>query len=101
MNKSGIDFASVNESETKNFNWKFDPIAPNDTIIIFTADVVNIYTTGKLVIDYWDKVGNKGTYIYNFNPVKLQLPTDLDFNSVNWTDSVCIDFVIKNMGEDF
>jgi len=100
LNKSGIDFASVNESETKNFNWKFDPIAPNDTIIIFTADVVNIYTTGKLVIDYWDKVGNKGTYIYNFNPVKLQLPTDLDFNSVNWTDSVCIDFVIKNLGED-
>ena len=100
LNKSGIDFASVNESETKNFNWKFDPIAPNDTIITFTANVINIYTAGKLVIDYWDKFGNKGTYIYNFNPIKLQLPTVLDFNSVNWTDSVCIDFVIKNLGED-
>lgn len=99
-NASGIDFANINETQTTNFRWNFDPIAPNDSIITFRADVIDIYSPGKLIIEYWDKIGNKGTYTYNFNPIKLDFPNILDFKSVQWTDSVCINFTIKNLGED-
>lgn len=100
LNVSGIDFAQVNEAETKNFQWTFDPIASDDSVITFTANVVDIYSDGKLVIDYWDKIGNKGTYTYDFSAVKLDYPNVLDFNIVKWTDSVCINFTISNKGQD-
>ena len=99
-NSSGIDFLKVLEPETNNFQWVIDPISPNDTIITLSAEVTNIYSPGKLVIEYWDKIGNKGTYTYIFNPIKLDIPPLIDFNIVSWTDSVCINFTIKNQGED-
>ncbi len=94
----GIHYAWVDENQTKNFKWKIDPVSPDATSIKFTAEPINFELDGTFVIDYRDKGGNSGKYIYNHKSVKFSFGDKIDFGNVNWKDSVCITHVIKNEG---
>lgn len=98
QNKTGINFAQVDDKQTFNFNYNVYPPQPNDTIIRFTANVINTNLPGKFVLNSWDKMGNKNTYTYNYTPVEITNTTLLDYGTISWTDSLCLDFVIKNTG---
>jgi hypothetical protein len=96
---TGINFGKVNDLETFNFGYTIFPFAPKDTVINFIAGVKDIYAPAKFVIDFWDKQGNKSTYIYEHSPVSINWTNSLDFGTVSWTDSLCLDFIVKNEGK--
>lgn len=96
---TGINFGKVNDNETYNFGYTIFPAAPNDTVISFIAGVKDIYSPAKFVIDFWDKQGNKSTYSYEHFPVSISFTSSLDFGTVSWTDSLCLDFIVKNDGK--
>ena len=97
-NSYGIHFAWVDENQTKNFKWKIEPVSPDATSINFTAEPIDFALDGTFVIDYRDKGGNSGRYIYNHKSVKFGFDNQIDFGNVNWKDSVCIAHIIKNEG---
>lgn len=97
---SGIYYAFVDEVETNNFEWNINPINPNDTEIIFTANPVNRFNDGKFVIDIYDKSGNVNKFEYFHNAVNLEIPDEISISNIDWKDSVCFDYTIKNNGID-
>ncbi len=94
----GIHYAWVDEVQTKNFKWNIEPVSPDATSIKFTAEPIDYALNGKFVIDYKDKGGNSGRYEYNHNSIKFGFNNQIDFGDVNWKDSICYTYIVKNEG---
>ena len=97
---SGINFGQVDDNQTTNFAYSIYPSQPNDTTIHFWATVKDIYKAGKFVITFWDKQGNKSSYSYDYSPINLDWTRTLDFGTVSWLDSLCLDFYMQNNGNN-
>jgi len=96
---SGINFARVDELITNNYTWKILPSLPNDTLIQFTAQIINKNQPAVFAIECIDKEGNISTYKYEYFPFKATYSDAMDFGQMSTTDSLCMDFVIKNTGK--
>ncbi len=95
-NSSGINFARVNDTLTKNVDWILYNPQPGDTTITFKATIIDINKPARFLIEFWDKKGNKNRYDYQFEPYYLDYPIKLDFGVMSWTDSLCIPIYMRN-----
>lgn len=95
---TGINFIKIDESKTFNFNWTINPTQPDDSLISFSANVINPSLPGRFVLESFDKAGNKNIYKYDFKPFEITATSAVDFGQMSSTDSLCLDFVIKNTG---
>lgn len=99
-NTSGLDYALVDKKKTFNYQWNIDQISDTTTAISFTAQPIDITKDGKFVINFLDKNGNSTGYSFDYHGLKVTLPDSLFFKKVDWYDSLCYSFYIKNFGKD-
>ncbi len=99
-NSSGLNFATVDENLTTNFDYKLFPLQLGDSIIHFNASVIDIYKFARLVIHSWDNKGNKNTYQFIHKPIKIDWTIDIDFGTISWTDSLCANFYVRNNADE-
>jgi hypothetical protein len=100
VSASGIYYAFVRDNETFNFNYSISPINPNDSVISFTATPKDIFQDGVIVFEIYDKSGNMEKFTYRHNAVMLEVPDEFTYDAVDWQDSVCFEYTIKNSGVD-
>lgn len=95
----GIYYAWVIEDSTKNYKWKVDTIKSDAEFITFSAEPVDVYKDGKFVIEFLDKSGNKGRYVYNYDAINLKYNKDIILPQIDYNDSLCIEIPIVNLGK--
>lgn len=95
-NSSGINFARVNDTLTKNVDWILFNPQPGDTSITFKATIIDINKPARFLVEFWDKKGNKNLYDYQFEPYYFDYPVKIDFGVMSWTDSLCIPIFMRN-----
>lgn len=98
-NSSMVNFARVNDSLTHNVTWNLFNPQPGDTLISFNATIIDIDKPARFYIDFWDKKGNKNTYDYQYEPMKLKFSNVLDFGVMSWSDSLCLPLALTNESE--
>ncbi|MFA7625780.1 MAG: T9SS type A sorting domain-containing protein [Candidatus Kapaibacterium sp.] len=92
----GIYYASVQTDITENYNWNIAPFEPDDENISFTAEPIDKFKDGRFVLDYYDKSGNRERYEFVYNAILLEYPEEIILPPMDYKDSVCFDFTIKN-----
>lgn len=97
---SGIDFVEVVESETYNYKWEIDSIGNQKSVVNFSAEPVDMFANGMIVIEYRDRNGNGGRYRYQYTGYQFKVPLDweLVFKKTPMDGEDCIDFFIRNIG---
>lgn len=94
----GIYYAWVRTDSTYNYKWKIDPVQPDATTITFNAEPIDKFKDGKFYIDFIDKSGNQGKYVFNYNAINIEYPKEIVFNNIDYNDSICFEFKVINRG---
>lgn len=95
----GIYYAWVQTDSTTNYSWIIDPIQSDAKFITFTAEPIDKFKDGKFILDFTDKSGNQGRYVFNYDAIKLDYPAKITLPSMDYNDSLCFDIVVKNNGK--
>ncbi|MBX3043967.1 MAG: choice-of-anchor D domain-containing protein [Candidatus Kapabacteria bacterium] len=95
----GIYYAWVQTDSTFNYKWKIDPISSDAEVITFTAEPIDKFKDGKFIIDYLDKGGNKGRYVFFYDAINIEYPKEILLPNIDYNDSLCIEFKVKNNGK--
>lgn len=96
---TGIDFVHVVLNSTYNYSWTIDPITDTSTVISFTAEPIDPFSDGKIVIDYRDKNGNGKRITFEHIGISFDLPDGFEFKDTDIGSNPCKDFSIRNTGK--
>lgn len=99
LGNKGIDFAEVVKSQTYNYNWTITPIKDTTTFVYFTAEPINPLEDGSFALDYRDRAGNGGRYVFEYNGIKLDIPKEILFEDIESNDSTCKTITVRNTGK--
>ncbi|MGA2298353.1 MAG: IgGFc-binding protein, partial [FCB group bacterium] len=97
---SGVNYLFVIKDSTINYQYQIGTIADSATSATFSAQPINVLSDGKFVIEARDKNGNGTRYRYFYQGIKLIVPDTIDFQTIFYKDSACIDFLLINKGAD-
>ncbi len=95
---TGIAYAYVISDSTFNYLYSFSDIVDTTNYVSFSAEPIDPFKKGKVVLEVRDRNGNSRRLSYEYYPPLLQFPLDLVFSNIKPFDSLTKSIQIKNIG---
>lgn len=93
---TGINYIYVISDSTYNFTYTLSELKDTSTYAYFSANVVDPYKKGKIVIEVRDRNGNSKRLSYIYEPPSISVPNELIFTDVKPYDTLRKTILIKN-----
>ncbi|MFN3781306.1 MAG: hypothetical protein ACK4SO_03925, partial [Candidatus Kapaibacteriota bacterium] len=93
---TGINYIYVVSDSTSNFTYFLEELQDTSTYAYFSANVVDPYKKGKIVIEVRDRNGNSKRLSYVYEPPSISVPDELSFVNVKPYDTLRKSILIRN-----
>ncbi len=93
---TGINYIYVVSDSTFNFTYLLGELKDTSTYAYFTANVVDPYRKGKIVIEVRDRNGNSKKLSYTYEPPSISVPNEVVFSNVKPYDTLRKSILIRN-----